>query len=126
MKYSFFNNQFFAASFLLLWRFKMGEGPKEIKAEQSHPEEHGNPREVEQVPDGKAGLKGNGDKKFLGAGIVIVRGDLNIVRNHEKESCQKDEEDIGADDFALKLIVILISQNSFSHQTKTKKNIYFQ
>ncbi len=52
----------------------MSECPKEIEAEQSHPDEHGDTREVEWVTDGEAGLVGYRDEEFFGvwAGLIIV------------------------------------------------------
>jgi len=91
----------------------VSECPEEIEAEQSHPEEHGNPREIEWVPNGETGLKGDWDEELFGGGtglivvvIVIVVGvvvdlvviivvvfigrDLNVVADHEEHGREED------------------------------------
>ncbi len=109
----------------------MSESPEEIEAEQSHPDEHGDTREVERVTDGEAGLVGYRDEEFfrVGAGLVVVIvvvvvgfvvvivitlvvvivRDFNVVADHEEQGREEDEEDVGADDFALKFIHIIIT-----------------
>ncbi len=109
----------------------MSESPEKVEAEHSHPDEHGDTREVEWVTDGEAGLVRYRDEEFFGGGagliivvvvvvgvvvvvivvviVVVVVRDLNVVADHEEQGREENEEDVGADDFALKIIKIIIS-----------------
>jgi len=83
----------------------MVEGPEEVKAEQSHPAEHGQSGEVERVADGETRGTRDGNEELLGrdVGVIVdpVRHDLHVVADHEEAGGEEDEEDVGADNFTL-------------------------
>jgi hypothetical protein len=57
----------------------------------------------------------------VGVVSVVVGRDLNIVADHEEQGREEDKEDVGADDFALKLINIII--RFFHAAVKEEKKI---
>jgi hypothetical protein len=96
----------------------MSQGPEEVKAEQRHPAEHGEAREVKGVADGKAGLQRNHDEElFVVVGlllvvvIVIIGDDIHIVVGHQKHSCEEDKDDVCAGEFALEWSKIIFIEN---------------
>ena len=103
------NYQFSAAAFLFLGRSQMSESPEEVEAEEGHPAEHGEAGEVERVADGEASLERDRDEELGRLRLdLAVRGDRDVVGDHQKEGRQEDEEYVGADNFALKLIQFVI------------------
>ena len=75
----------------------MAESPKEVKAEQGHPAEHGDAGEVEQIANDEASIVGDTEEE-----LSIIFDSCHVVGDHDEGCCQKDGQEVGTNDLALK------------------------
>ncbi len=81
----------------------MSKGPVEIKAEDGHPGEHGQGREVYGVAKSQTSSEWDENEELVvdGGQVDTVVIQLNVEADDEEAGGEEDEEDVDADDFSL-------------------------
>ena len=95
------------------------KSPEEVEAEDWHPAEHQDPREVEGVADELAHRVRYGEEEF--SGIVVNKiGNLDVVDDDQDGGCEDDGQNVRADDDALE--VLKLRQRQVEEQSEHQED----